>query len=128
MLSFISRKTTNKKMETSPFLEKRAFPRYTAKIPLTYFGSDSSKEFQVKTHDISAQGLCIITDRELIPGSALDIFLYMADNSGKIYRKGKAVWCKILENDLYRIGIKLEEPNLNPIPLVLKAIMPQREY
>jgi len=115
-------------MENSEFIEKRAFPRFPVNIQLRYLDAGLDKIIRTQTFDISAQGLCMIADKELPPGFSLDIFLQMIDDGEKIYRKGKVVWANVIGSEKYRVGIKLEEPRLEPIPLVLRTIMSQKGY
>jgi hypothetical protein len=109
-------------MDNSEFIEKRAFSRFPVSIPLEYSASISEKTGQAYTHDISAQGLDIITNEELPAGTALNICLRMADNGEEIRRRATVVWSDMIEPDKYRAGIKLEEPKIKPIPLVLRII------
>jgi hypothetical protein len=115
-------------MQNFSFLEKRLFPRFAVSIPLSYFNPSLDKTMRTQTRDISAEGLCILTDRVLAPATSLDIFLQMIDDGKKIYRKGKVVWVNVSDSDKYRIGIKLEPPKLDSIALVLRTIIAQKEY
>jgi hypothetical protein len=115
-------------MENPSFEEKRAFPRFPVTISLTYLDPNSNKVLESETHDISAQGLGIFTDEELPPGIYIDINLNMPDNGEKISHKGKVVWSKKIYPLKYRAGLKLEEPKIKPISLVLRIINYQKKY
>jgi len=115
-------------MQNAPFIEKRAFPRFAVAIPLSYTGANSNKPIQVQTHDISAQGLCIVTDEFLPQGEYLDICLQMVDNGEQIYRRGKIIWLSATDTNKCKIGIKLEEPKIKSISIVLRTIKSQRNY
>ena len=115
-------------MENSPFRERRAFPRFPVHLALNCFDPYLRKEFQTETQNISAEGLCFETDEVLKLGNFLEIFLHMPDNNEEIHRIGKVVWSNMTESGKYRIGIKLEEPKLKPIPIVLRIINHQRKY
>lgn len=114
-------------MENLPFTEKRIFPRFTITIPLTFFVQKSDKSFTAQTHDISTQGVCIVANEELPSGLDLDMRIQMMDNNEKICLKGKVIWSCMIDSGKYKIGVKLEEPKLKPIPLVLRTIMAQRK-
>jgi hypothetical protein len=58
----------------------------------------------------------------------MDLSLQMPDNGERIIRKAQVVWSSTMGLNSYRIGIKIEEPNLKPIPLVLRTINFQRKY
>lgn len=110
------------------FTERRAFPRFPVKIPLGFYESGSPEQTNTQTHDISAQGICIVACKEIPAGDFLDIYLQMPDTGEKIYRRGKVVWSSSINHTTYKLGIKLEDSPLKPIPLVLRAIKAQREY
>jgi len=115
-------------MQEVPFTEKRTFPRFTVTIPLTFLQQESNKPVSGQTHDISSQGVCMLSEQKLSSSSDLDIHIHMIDNNEKICLKGKVVWSCMAGDGKYRIGIKLEESKLKPIPLVLRTIMAQRKH
>lgn len=114
-------------MEDLGFRERRAFARYSVKILLRYFNEDEGcgglrGEGRAQTQDISAKGLCLLTKKALATDTPLDICLQMPDNGEQIYIKGKVVWSNMIEPAKYKVGINLENAELNPILLALKAI------
>ncbi len=104
------------------FKEKRAFARFPVKIFLRYFNLNLPGETHAQTKDISAKGLCLVIREALAVDTPLDIWLQMPDNGEQIYIKGKVIWSNMIEPDRYRVGISLENTELNPILLALKAI------
>lgn len=110
------------------FVEKRAYPRYPISIPVSCFLPELNKTVDTCTCDISATGVGIIASDELSPGSWLNLCLQMPDNAEKISRKAKVVWSSMMSANSFRVGIRLEESSLKPIPLVLRAINHQRKY
>ena len=75
-----------------------------------------------ETSDISAAGLGLITEKKLLPGIELDICLRMRDNGEEINLKGKVIWTSLSVTGKYKVGVKLEERQLKPIPLVLRVL------
>jgi len=110
------------------FKERRSQPRFLAKVPLSFYEPNTPQIINAQTHDISAQGISIITSKEIPVGTTLDINIQMPDTGEKIFRRGKVVWSSLLNHSGYKLGIKLEEPPLKPIALVLGAIKAQRDY
>jgi Tfp pilus assembly protein PilZ len=110
------------------FVEKRTFPRFPVAIPISCFIPDLNRTINTCTCDISAIGVGIVVDEELSAGTRLDLCLNMPDNGEKINRKAKVVWFNVMSTSSYRVGIRLEEPNIKPIPLVLRTINYQRKY
>lgn len=114
-------------MENSPFIKRRAYPRLPVNIPLRFSIPNSNNTFYTQTHNISSEGLSFETEKELIIGTCLDICLRMIDNNEEIYRKGKVIWSKITDSLKYMVGIKIENPQIKPTPLVLRTISAQRK-
>ena len=63
-----------------------------------------------------------MTNEALVPDTPLDIWLQMPDNGEKIYIQGRVVWSNLIEPDKYRVGVDLENMELDPILLALKTI------
>src|SRR3989338_4998478 len=99
------------------FTERRQYPRFPTKIPLAYREPDSTQEIEAQSSDISAQGLCVVTEEEVPVGETLDISLQMQDTGERIIRKGRVVWLSAFNHLMYKLGIKLDEPPLKPIAL-----------
>ncbi|MBL7151934.1 MAG: PilZ domain-containing protein [Candidatus Omnitrophica bacterium] len=105
------------------FREKRIFPRFPISIEATLMDpSLCGQTIEATTNDISVSGIGIITQQQLTPGTELRICLRMNDNGEEIYLKGRAVWITVVNSQKYRVGIKLEDSDLKPIPLVLRFL------
>jgi hypothetical protein len=74
------------------------------------------------THDISGQGVGLITTEELPANLPLNICLKVPDNGQEIQLEAEVVWSKQLDASRYRCGLKLKGVPLKPIPLVLRTI------
>lgn len=109
------------------FIEKRRFKRFPAIIPLSYFVSGVNKDSYVQTYDISVEGIGMLLNKELSVGINLNVVLYVADNKEVIKRRGRIIWSQAVDNG-YRTGLKLEDAQLKPIPIVLKTIIARRKY
>jgi len=105
--------------------ERRVFYRFSINIPVSYVDPSLNKVVNAYTHDISVEGLGLVTDTEIICGTILKICLQMADNGEKILTQGKAVWSNPTDDNKYRVGIKLDGLTLEPISLVLRTIQSQ---
>ncbi len=109
-------------MENLGFKERRAFPRFSVKVLLKFLDLNLNNHAESQTNNVSAKGLCLVTDEDLDAETPLDIWLEMPDNGEQIYVKGRVVWSSMIEPNKYRIGVNLENTELNPILLALKAI------
>ena len=111
-------------MEDPDFQERRKVIRFQVQIPLHY--SDPSRNSQeiFKTHDISSDGLGVLSRRQFPVGTELDMRLEILDSNEEIPVKAIVVWND--HND--RIGLKIEGKKLKPIPLVLRTIEVQMRH
>lgn len=105
------------------FSEKRAYQRFPIRIPASYFDPNLNRDVKAHTCDISVEGVCIVTECTLSPGNYLDISLKIVDNDRKFLHKAKVIWVNMIEDDIYKVGIRLEEDKLDPIPIALKSLM-----
>ncbi|MFA5356945.1 MAG: PilZ domain-containing protein [Candidatus Omnitrophota bacterium] len=110
-------------MEVPVSRERRSFTRFPVKIFLKYLNIDLPGDINLQeTKDISAQGICLTTNEELPVDAPLDIWLQMPDNGEQLYMKGRVIWSNMITPNKYKIGVNLEDSELNPIMLALKAI------
>ena len=105
------------------FSEKRVYPRFPIRIPASYYDSNLERDIQAHTCDISVEGICIVTECTLSPGSYLDISLKIVNEGRKFLHQAKVVWVSMIKGDIYKVGIKLEDDKLDPIPIALKSLM-----
>jgi len=110
------------------FSEKRSFLRYPISIPVGYLEPSSRTETLGLTSNISEEGLCIVSDRPMLQGSFVDVYLRLKDDGRKIHRRGKVAWSRLIELGKYYNGIQIEDEPLNSIDLVLRTIKSQRNY
>lgn len=92
-------------------------------LPLSYLEMYSTEAGDGQTHDISQGGLCLATDKEIPLGTQIEIILKTIDSDEMIHEKGMVVWSARYSDDTHRVGIKLQESKLKPVPLVLRTIM-----
>ena len=109
-------------MMNSDYKEKREYPRFQISVPVSVTAVDLGETSRTQTYDISAEGLGIIADKELPIGALLKLRLIMSDNGEEIPRNGKVIWSKNISNGKFRTGIKIDEPTLKPIVIVLRTI------
>ncbi len=110
-------------MSDDGFKERRAFTRFPVHIHV-YFSDPAfrGETVSAQTSDISTAGLGLMTGKELLPGIDLDICLRMRDNGEEVKLKGRVIWTSLTVAGKYRVGVKLEQPYLKPIPLVLREL------
>ncbi len=102
--------------------EKRKCVRFSIAIPLKYVKASINKLNSSLTHDISGQGLGLITPENLPLNTPLVLCLKIPDNGEEILLEAEAVWSIRADNSHYRCGLQLKNTQIKPIPLVLRTI------
>lgn len=115
-------------MSELDFIEKRDSIRFALTIPAQYSDCDTKSMYLAETHDISSDGLSLMTNRELSAHSNLNISLKIPDNGEEIYAKAEVVWSRMIYSNQWRIGLKFAEANFKPVPIVLRAIQAKAKY
>lgn len=98
------------------------FERFSVEFPLEYSNFSLIKKGLAQTVDISANGIGLVTNRDLPKDILLDIWLNVPDNGEPLYTRGEVVWSSTLEDNKYRVGVKLEKPNFMGLARVLRLI------
>lgn len=109
-------------MQRVGFKDRRMFARFLVKMPLRYLNVASEREGEGQLHDIGANGTGLLTNQKLYPSVLLDIWLLVPDNGDPLYIRGEAVWVKRVAFHKYRVGIKLEKPELMRVSRVLNIV------
>jgi len=86
------------------------------KVLVTYFLIGDNKEREASiTKNVSTDGLCIISDRELSIGAAVSLEIDLYDDKPPIHAKGKIIWIKEAGMSLssqkmdYELGIEFTD-------------------
>jgi hypothetical protein len=107
-------------MPETKFKDRRIFERVPVKRSLRFLAPRSNQAGLAQTQDISAQGIGLIAEKELLPRTPLEIWLYMPDKGESVYTTGRVVWSKMVEPNKYRAGINLEKVDFMDISSVLR--------
>ncbi|MFH1784515.1 MAG: PilZ domain-containing protein [bacterium] len=90
--------------------ERRKFVRLQKPVEVKYkFASESSKDEETKTRDISEGGVRIMMNTKILPGNIIDLEIILPDTAEPIKALGETVWEEeFLEgrNLAYEIGVK----------------------
>ena len=108
--------------ESPSFQEKRKFPRYEMDVPVDIAGCSG-----LRLKDISASGIGLQTNEQLMPGRQVRMQLQMPDNRELISLQGQVVWTNHMGENQFRAGIEMPRGLCNPIPLVLRTILYQAQ-
>ena len=91
---------------------RRAFRRIPTELPLRFFHPQENKWRLVKSCDISAQGIGLINSEELPLESTLETWISVPEVADPLYSRGRVVWSEYLAPNSYRVGLRLEKPDL----------------
>lgn len=109
-------------MPKTNFKDKRIFERFSVKLPARFLGANSDKEKEAETSDISAKGIGLVTNEELLPNTVLELWLHIPDKGQPLYARGQVVWSKTVSADEYQAGINLEKANLMGMSRILRVM------
>jgi hypothetical protein len=108
-------------MQETNFLDRRIFERIPVKLSLRFLYPTSDTENLAQTQDISAAGIGLVTDRELLPRDHLEMWLQIPDKGEPLHTTGEVAWSNIIEPNKYKVGISLEKVELMEMSRVLRT-------
>jgi c-di-GMP-binding flagellar brake protein YcgR len=100
--------------------DRRVFERFPANIPSHYLNLHSRTEGRGQIQDISAKGLRLVTDQELKPNTAIELWLTSPDRVEPFYTRGEVAWSEMVEPDTFQAGVNLERIDFMGISRLLK--------
>ena len=106
-------------MENLGFEDRRIFLRFPASLPLRYINLNLKRKGQAQTCNISANGIGLVTNEELIPHTPLDIWLDIPDNGEPLNTKAEVVWAKKIKPNRYVTGVSLQNVELMGMSRIL---------
>ncbi len=101
--------------------DRRIFERFRSRFSLKYINLNSNKEGHGQTNDVSANGICINAQEELLAHNLLEIWLLLPNRNQPLYTRAEVIWSSMLERNNYKVGLKLEKPDLMELSRVLKV-------
>jgi len=99
-------------MQGETFKDKRVFQRIPLKITMRFLNTITNKWNLVHTEDISANGIGLVTDRQVQPETPLEMWLPVPNKGETYYTRGEVVWSRGVEPDKYRVGVRLDRVDL----------------
>ena len=77
--------------------ERRRFVRLDTRVEVEYTPLPSTDRKTSVTKNISAGGICLITDKELTPGARLQVAMKLLDRDQPVHFTGEVVWSEAYE-------------------------------
>lgn len=102
--------------------ERRIFQRFNVDIPVNFRTLDDKKiEGNGKIINISAGGGgLIVTTKNLLPGTSLEMSLIIPDNKAPLNASGKIIWLRDMEPALFLVGIQFDKVDFMGIARALR--------
>jgi len=66
----------------------------------------------VQAKNLSAKGICMISNKELAPKTPLELWLPIPEKGQTYYTRGEVAWSKTVKPDIYSVGVNLERTDL----------------
>jgi hypothetical protein len=101
--------------------DRRTFERFKLKLFLNGYYTNSIEKFPLHAHDISAEGMGIISDKKLPLGSLVSMSLQVPGINKELPAQGKVIWSEQLE-DGFRAGLALEQTGCMEVSTVLRFL------
>ncbi len=105
-----------------PFEDRRLFMRFAVEMPMRFFCSEAEMSGKGRMLDISANGMGFVTNRRLSVYSHMDVGVSISNSARPFYTTGEVVWVQRIDFDSYRIGVKLDKPELMGVWRVLNSM------
>lgn len=102
--------------------DRRIFARFPAAFSLRFLDLNKNWEGLAQTSDISAKGIGIELNEQLVPRTSLELWLNIPDRFGPLYTRGKIIWSKMVKPSKYKAGIELEKADLMGLSRVLRIV------
>jgi len=108
-------------MEKQRLTDRRIFERFKITIPLVCVPQASGDHAEVNAFDISAQGLGLVSDMDLIPGAEMDLTLRIPALNKEFPAHGTVIWTRKFYAK-FRSGIQLDPSCVMGISTVLRIL------
>ena len=109
-------------MENAEFEDRRLFERIPIKLTLRFLAPRSNKAGLAQVQNTSAQGIGLLTEKELLPRTLLEMWLYIPDKGEPLYARGEVTWSKMVEPNRFKTGVCFQKVDLMGISRALKTI------
>ena len=109
-------------MQNTEFEDRRIIQRIPTRFPLRFLAAHSNKEGLAQIQDVSANGIGLLTEKDLQRHTPLEMRLQIPDKDELLYVRGEVVWSNMIEANRYKIGIKLEKMDLVDLMELLRVL------
>jgi c-di-GMP-binding flagellar brake protein YcgR len=115
------REVQEKEKGESEMEDRRIFARFPVKVPVKFLKQQEAEEGQAQAYDFSARGIGLVTEQQLLPKTALELWVELQDQAQPLYLRGEVVWSVPAGENAYRAGVNLEKAELMSLSRILRA-------
>lgn len=101
--------------------DRRLFERFFVEFPVRFLDRNSGREYDGTTFDVSAKGIGFIFKEALAPSTALEMWIKLPDKGEPLYARGDIAWSRMIEPQVYKLGVDLEKADLMGISRCLRV-------
>jgi hypothetical protein len=102
--------------------ERRMFDRFEMDFAAEIALPEVRRNRPAQCCDISAIGAGVVTKKELLPGTDLEIWLRVPDGRPPFRGLARVVWAKRCQKDKWRLGMEFDAADFMGIKRVFKLI------
>ena len=103
------------------FNDRRTFERFKLQFNLSCSQGNSSEKLHLHAHDISAEGMGVISDKKLCPGVWVNMEFQIHGMNKEFPAQGRVIWSRKLKKG-YMTGITLEQTRFMEISTILRCL------
>jgi len=108
-------------MEYEHLTDRRIFERFKVNLPMVCASEETAAEAEVNAFDISAQGMGLVSDSDLVPGAKMNLTLRIPALDKEFPAHGTVVWSKKFYTR-FRSGIQLDPACVMGVSTVLRML------
>lgn len=100
-------------MQENNAADRRIFARIPKSLPVRFLAAGEDKECKGQTVDISANGISLVSEKNLSPQTAVEMWVELSTRQIPFYTRGEVVWSRFLEGEgKQRLGVRLDKAEL----------------
>lgn len=103
------------------FNDRRTFERFKLDFQLSCSQENSREEFHLCAHNISAEGMGAISDKELSPGVLVNMSFQIQGMNKEFPAQGRVIWSRKSKKG-FMAGITLERTRFMEISTILRCL------
>jgi hypothetical protein len=101
--------------------DRRTYERFQVEVPLDCSEANCREEHSLCAHDISAEGIGVVSDKQFRPGTAVNMSLHLPGLNKELIAQGEVIWSE-KSGDGFRVGINLGQDGIMEVSTILRFL------